>query len=95
MRVAVARVAESEDDELAYAYYAANEPGRVYDRRAYTRAYARRVYPLYRAHHVERGIAMLLKAAGLTPNGGLARAVSRLAWHGMRFRAARLARAAA
>src|ERR1051326_5089626 len=42
IKVALGRVAESEDDELAYAYYAANEPGRHYNRRHYTRAYARR-----------------------------------------------------
>ena len=28
LRIALGRVAESEDDELAYAYYAANETGR-------------------------------------------------------------------
>lgn len=95
LRIALGRVAESEDDELAYAYYAANEPERSYDRRRYSRAYARRAYCLYRPHHVERGIAMLLKAAGLTPNGRLARAVSRLAWRGMRYRAIRLSRTAA
>src|SRR5947207_7759763 len=54
LRVALGRVAESEDDELAYAYYAANEPERAYDRRHYTRAYARRAYALYRPHPVER-----------------------------------------
>lgn len=95
LRIALGRLAESEDDELAYAYYAANEPDRLYERRHYSRAYARQAYPLYRPHHVERGIAMLLKAVGLTPNGRLAIAVSRLAWHGMRYRAARLNKAAA
>jgi rubrerythrin len=94
LRVALGRVAESEDDELAYAYYAANEPERAYDRRHYTRAYARRAYALYRPHHVERGVAMLLKAVGLTPNGWLGRTASRLAWGAMRYRARRLAKAA-
>jgi hypothetical protein len=91
LRVALGRVAESEDDELAYAYYAANETGRPYDRRYYNRAYASRAYALYRPHHVERGIAMLLKAAGLKPNGRLAILASRLAWRAMRRRATRLA----
>ena len=95
LRVALGRVAESEDDELAYAYYAANEAGRPYDRRYYSRAYARRAYALYRPHHVERGVAMLLKAVGLTPNGRLALVLSALAWRGMRYRAARLQKAAA
>ena len=95
MRVALGRVTESEDDELAYAYYAANQPDGPYDRRRYNRAYAKRAYGLYRPHHVERGIAMLLKTVGLTPNGRLALAASRLAWRGIRYRAARLAKAAA
>jgi hypothetical protein len=91
LRVALGRVAESDDDELAYAYYAANETDLPYDRRQYSRAYARRAFALYRPHHVERGVAMLLKAVGLTPNGRLSRLASRLAWLLMRYRAARLA----
>ena len=62
--------------------------------RRYNRAYARRAYALYRPHHVERGVAMLLKAVGLTPNGRLGLLASRLAWRAMRYRAARLAKAA-
>ena len=37
---------------------------------------------------------MLLKAAGLTPNGRLGILASRLAWRAMRYRADRLAKAA-
>jgi hypothetical protein len=95
LRVALGRIAESEDDELAYAYYAANEPDRAYNRRHYSRAYARRAFPLYRPRHVERGVAMLLKAVGLTPNGRLGLLLSRLAWQIMHFRAVRLAKTAA
>ena len=94
LRVALGRVAESEDDELAYAYYAANEPDRPYERRRCSQAYARRAYRLYQAHHVERGVAMLLKAVGLTPNGWLGRMASRLAWRAMHYRARWLAKAA-
>ncbi|HEX5453629.1 MAG TPA: acyl-ACP desaturase [Stellaceae bacterium] len=95
LRVALGRVAESDDDELAYAYYAANESERPYDRRRCGRAYARRAFALYRAHHVERGVAMLLKAAGLTPNGRLGWIAAGIAWRALQFRAIRLARAAA
>ena len=95
LKIALGRVAESEDDELAYAYYAANEADRPYRRRDYSRAYARRAYALYKPHHVERGVAMLLKAAGLTPNGRLSRLASSLAWWAVRYRAGRLARSAA
>jgi hypothetical protein len=95
LRVALGRIAESEDDELAYAYYAANGSARPYDRKRYSRAYARRAFRLYRPHHVERMVAMLLKAVGLTPNGRLGRLASGLAWRAMRYRALRLARSAA
>jgi rubrerythrin len=86
--IALRRMAESEDDELAYAYYAANENGQPYDRRRCSRAYARRAFALYRRHHVERGVAMLLKAAGMTPNGRLSIVASRLLWQILRWRGA-------
>jgi hypothetical protein len=95
LRVALGRIRESEDDELAFAYHAANDDGRAYDRKRASRAYARRAYAVYRRHHVERGIAMVLKAAGLTPNGRVNRVATGLAWWGMQKRAARLARQAA
>jgi hypothetical protein len=95
LRIALGRVAESEDDELAYAYYAANEGTRPYDRRRCERAYFRRAFALYRPHHVERMAPMVLKAAGLTPNGRLGRALGAIAWRAMRWRVGRLARAAA
>ncbi len=95
LKIAVGRLAESEDDELAYAYYAANEAETEYDRRRCSRAYARRAYALYRPHHVERGVAMILKAVGLTPNGWLGGTLSRLSWQALRWRAANLMKAAA
>jgi hypothetical protein len=95
LRVAAGRILESADDELAYAYYAANEGPRPYDRRRYQRAYARRAYALWRRHHVAHGVAMVFKAIGLNPNAGLARLTSRLAWYAMRYQAHRLARNAA
>ncbi len=93
LKVAMGRLAEAEDDELAYAYYAANETDAPYDRRRCTAAYGRRAYAIYRRHHVERSIVMIFKAVGLKPHGRLNRLVARLAWWGMRRRAGRLARA--
>jgi rubrerythrin len=96
LRTGLGRILESEDDELAYAYYAANDAsGTSYDRRTYSRAYARRSYSVYRPRHVERGIAMVLKAVGLKANGRLHRVLSTLAGRFMRARAASLARAGA
>ena len=93
-RVAAGRILESEDDELAYAYYAANGAAEPYDRNHYRRAYAQRAYALCRECHVARSIPLIFKAVGLRPYGWLARAASRLAWNIMRYRAIRLARAA-
>jgi hypothetical protein len=93
--VALGRIGESEDDELAYAYHAANDAEAPYERRRAARAYARRAYAVYRRHHVERVIAMVFKAAGLDPQGRLMRWTAGLAWWGMRQRAERLQREAA
>jgi hypothetical protein len=94
LRIAIGRIAETQDDELAYAYYAANETALPYDRRRCQRAYARRAYALFRQPHVAHSVAMFCKAVGLAPRGPLARAASHLAWAFLRRRAARLATAA-
>ena len=94
LRVAAGRITESEDDELAFAYHAANENG-AYDHARSNRAYVRRAYSVYRRPHIERGLAMAFKAVGLDPQGRLHRIVSLLAWTYISSRARRLARTAA
>jgi rubrerythrin len=92
MRIGWGRLAESEDDELAYAYFAANEPvGAVYDRAHSKRAYARRAYPLYRESHIQRAMAMVLKAVGLQPQGRLNSLMTRISLWFLRRNATRLA----
>src|SRR5215831_13102931 len=95
LRVAVGRIAESEDDELAYAYYAATESEGPYERHRYSCAYAGRAYALCREHHVAHGMALIFKAVGLNPHGRLAHGAGRVAWRLMQRRTARVARAAA
>ena len=74
LRIGLSRMQESEDDELAYAYFAANAPAdAVYDRPAYTSAYMIRAYPFYRRQHVERVVAMVFKACGFKPPYRMAR----------------------
>src|SRR3954454_11987906 len=80
LRIALGRINESEDDELAFAYYAANSPPAPYHRETYTRAYMRRAYAYYRPTHVDRGVAMIFKAVGLKPHTQLYRAATRMAW---------------
>lgn len=90
---ALGRIRESEDDELAYAYYAANEPHARYDRNRYVGIYSRRAFGYYKPHHVQRGVAMILKAVGLKPNGRLSLMLARLACRLLQRRQARLAAA--
>lgn len=67
--VALSRIAETEDDELAFAYYAANDGGeKPYDRKTYNREYVKRAYSYYQPRHIERGLAMVFKASGLKPH---------------------------
>lgn len=94
LRVAAGRITESEDDELAFAWHAANENG-AYDHAHSNRAYARRAYAVYRRPHVERGLSMAFKAIGLDPQGRLHRVATTLAWTYMRARVRRLTRTAA
>lgn len=91
--VAVGRLAETGDDELAYAYYAANEANRRYDRRRCGRAYARGAFAVYRKQHVCNGVKMIFKAVGLSIDGRLCRAAGALAWRAVRGQAVRLAKA--
>lgn len=89
--VALSRMRESEDDELAFAYHCANTPEHPYDRATSARAYAARAFSRYHLSHVERGGAMALKAAGLDPRGRLARLATGALWRYLRFRLWRMA----
>lgn len=89
-RVAFGRLREADDDELAYAYYAANEPPeRRYVRVECARAYAARAFARYQRRHVRDAAAMVLKAIGLTPRRWLVAVASYAAWHLMRAHAGR------
>lgn len=68
--VAIGRIRETDDDELAFAYHAANDPADLpYDRERCTRAYAGRAFRYYREKHTERAVNMVLKAIGIDPQG--------------------------
>jgi len=87
-RVAWGRAAESEDDELAFAYYAANHrhEGKPYDRETYVARYARRAFQYYRFGHIERAFAMAFKAVGLKPHGWLNRLAATIAHRQLKSR---------
>ncbi|MBI1272714.1 MAG: ferritin-like domain-containing protein [Alphaproteobacteria bacterium] len=81
LRIAVGRMWESEDDELAYAFYAANAPlDETYARKKYNIEYLGRAYKFYHPHHVDRVVAMLFKACGLKPHTALHGVVSKAVW---------------
>jgi len=84
--VAIMRVNESDDDELAFAYYCGNvnreeERDRPYQRSAYALAYHSKMMTLYRRHHVDRMVKMIAKAVGIDPKSKLAEWASALLWH--------------
>ncbi|MEO3428161.1 ferritin-like domain-containing protein [Pelagibius sp. CAU 1746] len=94
LAVALGRIGESEDDELAYAFYAANEdPAAPYDRNIHGRAYMKRAMACYREPQVRRAVAMIFKAAGLNPQGRTAGLAARAAFGFIRWRGRRLAAA--
>jgi rubrerythrin len=94
LRVALGRIAETEDDELAYAFYAANVDGEPYDRERHNREYMSRAYSYYRAPHIDRVVAMVFKACGLKPHTTLFKTTRSGAWWLMQRRQRKLARMA-
>ncbi len=98
LRVALGRAEEAEDDELAYAYFAANilpgNPQAPYDTATCARAYWRRAMSLYEARHVETAARMILRAAALNPDGRVADLLARAGWRYVAWRREKLARAA-
>lgn len=78
--IALGRLFENEDDELAFAYYTANKETRPYNRKYYTQIYGKAVYNYYQKIHVDRGMALFCKAVGLNPQGWLHKFLSYLAF---------------
>lgn len=79
-KVAVGRLFENEDDELAFAYYTANDEKAPYNRKYYTHLYGKAVYSYYKKDHVSRSMAMFCKAIGVNPQGWLQKFFSFLAF---------------
>lgn len=87
--VALGRIAESEDDELSYAFYTAQlgTGAGAYDRKSYAKHYLAHTCRVYRREHIDRLTAMVMKAVGFKPHGRLNRLFSVLAWKLMHARA--------
>jgi len=81
IRIAAGRIGESEDDELAYAFYCGNQPPeQPYEHEQAIAGYMSRTMGLYRYHHLARATGMILKAVGLPPRGRLYEVAARLSW---------------
>lgn len=81
LRIALSRIAESEDDELSYAFFAANtDENTPYDREFYNQEYMRRAYGYYKPKHLDRAVAMIFKACGFKPHTMPYKLATKLAW---------------
>ncbi len=93
LKVAVTRFRETSDDEIASAYHAGNALTAPYDRIQSTNDYGARSFGFYRERHVRRAGHMFAQAAGFSPEGWVAKALTRVLWfvikrRGSKFRPA-------
>ncbi|AHI24850.1 rubrerythrin family protein [Komagataeibacter xylinus] len=92
-RIALGRVTESEDDELASAFHTTNEPSTVpYDHKRCIAAYMSRALSFYQPRHAVRVTGMILKTIGWTPHGRLHALIARGVYHLLMMRQRKFAR---
>ncbi|MBS4046735.1 MAG: ferritin-like domain-containing protein [Alphaproteobacteria bacterium] len=91
LRIALGRMQEASDDELAMAYWCGNGCEGPYNRESQSAAYEVRASKVYRFGHIQRGLSMALKACGLDPQGAFSRGFAALVWRVMQWRQRRLA----
>lgn len=92
--VALTRINEASDDELAMAFYCGNGLTEPYDRRKHSAAYGARASQLYRFGHIQRAVSMVLKACELNPQSRVGRYAARATWRLMQWRGRQMARIA-
>lgn len=89
LRVALGRIGETDDDELAYAYYSAVEsrrPGAAYDRAHCGAQYQRLAMSMYGLAHVRTLVGMIAMALGLRGTTRVVRVAGWLGWWWLRLR---------
>jgi rubrerythrin len=86
LKVAISRFRETSDDEIASAYHAGNAVAGTYDREAAHQAYGARSFAFYHERHVRRAGHMFAQAAGLNPEGWLAKMLVAVLWAIIEFR---------
>jgi rubrerythrin len=77
--IVLGRIKETEDDELAYAYFSTTPLTTDYNLKFYA-AQILKSYTVYRRQHVERAAAMVFKAIGLQTQSKLFDYASRFSW---------------
>ncbi|HUN42180.1 MAG TPA: ferritin-like domain-containing protein [Acetobacteraceae bacterium] len=93
LRIALGRIGESEDDELAFAWHCGNQAeGQRFVRADCTAAYMGRAMQFYRFRHVERGVGMVLKAVGVKPRGRIGDMAAKFTWRLLQWRQRRYKR---
>jgi hypothetical protein len=90
--LAIGRINESDDDELAYAYYCANvsseeEAVKPYIRSVYAKQSFVRSGRIYRRHHIRKLVQMVAKAVGANPQSRLTHIAASMMWNILRMRA--------
>lgn len=80
IKTAIGRFRETDDDEIASAFYAGNAVAGPYDRASANETYLGLAFGFYKEHHVQRAAHMFANAAGLNPEGFLARIVTKVMW---------------
>ncbi|MFN3233172.1 MAG: ferritin-like domain-containing protein [Alphaproteobacteria bacterium] len=82
-RILADRVAERNDDEFGFAYYAANialKSDEPYDRDYCMLAYELGSFGIYKQPHLEKAAKMMLRAIGFRSDSLISRGATRLAW---------------
>ena len=93
-KIALGRFVETGDDELSYAYYCGSGDTEPYVRKAANTACMARTLQLYQFKHVQRGVGMTLKSAGIKPQGILGKTITIVSWVAFRLYAKHLQRSA-
>jgi hypothetical protein len=91
--IAIGRVRESDDDELAYSFYCANVPPEKeaitpYNRKKYSKLAGQASMSIYQRIHIDRLVQMVVKALGADPHGKLAEFAGAVLWRRMAAKSA-------
>lgn len=85
LKVALGRMQEADDDELASAYFAGNGAQGAYRRNANAAAYSARAFGFYRRRHTQRAGHMIAQAVGLKPEGVPGKLIQKAMWLAIGF----------